>query len=239
MGMTEYEGEPVEGLPEHLPEGETMVWQGRPTVAAMAKRVFYIPHLAVYFGLLIAGHTIYRLMEGVSAAQVMGTFVWQAGLATTVVVLLLWLARAYARSVLYTLTSERLVIRSGVALPMMVNIPIEQITAADLRVYRDGTGDILLKASADRKLYWVLLWPNVSAWYSRPVRPLLRGVPEPQSAARSVCRRRQPALPGDDRIDHRSNGGAGCGRPVTGGLSDLWRGGRSGRGNHSDTQWSG
>ena len=136
MGMTEYEDEPVEGLPEHLPEGETMVWQGRPTVAAMAKRVFYIPHLAVYFGLLIAGHTVYRLMEGVSAAQVMGTFVWQAGLATTVVVLLLWLARAYARSVLYTLTSERLVIRSGVALPMMVNIPIEQITAADLRVYR-------------------------------------------------------------------------------------------------------
>ena len=187
MGMTEYEDEPVEGLPEHLPEGETMVWQGRPTVAAMAKRVFYIPHLAVYFGLLIAGHTIYRLMEGVSAAQVMGTFVWQAGLAATVVLLLLWLARAYARSVLYTLTSERLVIRSGVALPMMVNIPIEQITAADLRVHRDGTGDILLKASADRKLYWVLLWPNVSAWYSRPVRPLLRGVPDPESAAEAFA----------------------------------------------------
>ena len=71
MGMTEYEDEPVEGLPERLPDGETMVWQGRPTVAAMAKRVFYIPHLALYFGLLIAGHTVYRLMEGVSAAQVM------------------------------------------------------------------------------------------------------------------------------------------------------------------------
>ncbi|MBL6696935.1 MAG: PH domain-containing protein [Luminiphilus sp.] len=183
MGMTEYEDEPVEGLPERLPDGETMVWQGRPTVAAMAKRVFYIPHLALYFGLLIAGHTVYRLMEGVSAAQVMGTFVWQAGLAVFVLVLLAWLARAYARSILYTLTSERLVIRSGVALPMMANIPIEQIIAADMRVYRDGTGDILLKPVADRKLYWVLLWPNVSAWYSRPVRPLLRGLPDLQRAA--------------------------------------------------------
>ena len=75
MGMTEYEDEPVEGLPDFLPEGETMVWQGRPTVAAMARRVFFIPPLALYFGLLIAGHTVYRLMEGVSAAQVMGTFV--------------------------------------------------------------------------------------------------------------------------------------------------------------------
>ena len=45
MGMTEYEDEPVEGLPEHLPEGETMVWQGRPTAAAMGKRVFFIRHL--------------------------------------------------------------------------------------------------------------------------------------------------------------------------------------------------
>ena len=183
MGMTEYEDEPVEGLPEHLPEGETMVWQGRPTAAAMGKRVFFIRHLTLYFGLLIAGHTVYRLMEGVSAAQVMGTLVWQAGLAATVLVLLTWLARAYAKSILYTLTSERLVIRSGVALPMMANIPIEQITAADMRVYRDGTGDILLKPDQDRKLYWVLLWPNVSAWYSRPVRPLLRGLEDPQRAA--------------------------------------------------------
>ena len=183
MGMTEYEDEPVEGLPDFLPEGETMVWQGRPTVAAMARRVFFIPHLALYFGLLIAGHTVYRLMEGVSAAQVMGTFVWQAGLTATVLVLLAWLARSYAASVMYTLTSERLVIRSGVALPMMVNIPIEQITAADMRVYRDGTGDIVLTPVADRKLHWVLLWPNVSAWYSRPIRPLLRGLAEPHRAA--------------------------------------------------------
>ena len=183
MGMTEYEDEPVEGLPDYLPEGETMVWRGRPTVAAMARRVFFIPHLALYFGLLIAGHTVYRLMEGVSGVQVMGTFVWQAGLAATVLVLLAWLARSYAASVIYTLTSERLVIRSGVALPMMVNIPIEQITAADMRVYRDGTGDIVLTPVADRKLHWVLLWPNVSAWYSRPIRPLLRGLAEPHRAA--------------------------------------------------------
>ena len=41
----------------------------------------------------------------------------------------------------------------------------------------------MLKPDQDRKLYWVLLWPNVSAWYSRPVRPLLRGLEDPQRAA--------------------------------------------------------
>ena len=185
--MMEYEGEPIEGLPEVLPEGETLIWQGRPTVGAMLKRVFFVPQLAVYFGLLIGGHTIYRLTESVSMAQVLGTLVWQSGLAATVLLLLVWLARAYAKSILYTLTSARLVIRSGVALPMMVNVPIEQIIAADLRVHRDGTGDILLRASADRQLYWVLLWPNVSAWYSRPVRPCLRGLSQPDLAARAFA----------------------------------------------------
>ena len=181
--MMEYEGEPIEGLPEVLPEGESLIWQGRPTVGAMLKRVFFVPQLAAYFGLLIGGHTIYRLTESVPVAQVLGTLVWQSGLAATVLLLLIWLARAYAKSILYTLTTSRLVIRSGVALPMMVNIPIEQIISADLRVHRDGTGDIVLSASADRQLYWVLLWPNVSAWYSRPVRPSLRGLSDPDFAA--------------------------------------------------------
>jgi hypothetical protein len=181
--MMEYEGEPIEGLPEVLPEGESLIWQGRPTVGAMLKRVFFVPQLAAYFGLLIGGHTIYRLTESVPVAQVLGTLVWQSGLAATVLLLLIWLARAYAKSILYTLTTSRLVIRSGVALPMMVNIPIEQIISADLRVHRDGTGDIVLSASADRQLYWVLLWPNVSAWYSRPVRPCLRGLSDPDFAA--------------------------------------------------------
>jgi hypothetical protein len=185
--MMEYEGEPIEGRPEALPEGESLIWQGRPTVGAMLKRVFFVPQLAVYFGLLIGGHTIYRLTESVPMAQVLGTLVWQFGLAAIVLLLLVWLARAYAKSILYTLTSARLVIRSGVALPMMVNIPIEQIIAADLRVHRDGTGDILLRASADRQLYWVLLWPNVSAWYSRPVRPCLRGLSHPHLAAKAFA----------------------------------------------------
>jgi hypothetical protein len=187
MGMMEYEDEPIEGLPENLPEGEKIIWQGQPSVVAMAKRVFYVPQLTLYFGLLIAGHTIFRLMEGVAGVQVMGTLVWQSGLAGIVLLLLWWLSRSYARSVLYTLTTKRLVIRSGVALPMMVNIPIEQVTAADMRLHRDGTGDILLQPSEDRQLYWVLLWPNVSPWYSRPVKPLLRGLEDPQQAARAFA----------------------------------------------------
>ena len=47
MGMMEYEDEPVEGLPENLPEGEKIIWQGQPRVAAMAKRVFYVPQLSL------------------------------------------------------------------------------------------------------------------------------------------------------------------------------------------------
>jgi hypothetical protein len=133
---------------------------------------------ALYFGLLIAGHTVYRLMEGVSAAQVMGTLclavrVWQSN---RIVAGFGWLSRLRKRSILYTLTSERLVIRSGVALPMMVNIPIEQVIAADCVPTGMERAIFFCSRSRTASSIGCLLWPNVSAWYSRPVRPLLRGL---------------------------------------------------------------
>jgi hypothetical protein len=38
--MNEYENEPVRGLPETLPPGETLLWQGEPDWLSMARRTF-------------------------------------------------------------------------------------------------------------------------------------------------------------------------------------------------------
>ena len=49
----EYEFEPQYGLPERLPQGEFIVWQGSPDVGALAASAFHIYKLALYFALLI------------------------------------------------------------------------------------------------------------------------------------------------------------------------------------------
>ena len=43
-----------DGLPERLPEGETLLWQGRPSWRQLALRAFHVREIAIYFALLLA-----------------------------------------------------------------------------------------------------------------------------------------------------------------------------------------
>ena len=49
----EHEFEAALGLPEPLPTGETILWQGAPNWVAMAKHVFRLQWLAVYFVVIV------------------------------------------------------------------------------------------------------------------------------------------------------------------------------------------
>jgi len=96
---------------------------------------------------------------------------------------LLLLAWAYARSTIYTITSSRVVIRSGIALPMTVNLPFKIIDSAALRVSPDGTGDIPLRITQSQHVYSLALWPNVRPWnFSRP-EPMLRAIKDAEDVA--------------------------------------------------------
>ena len=48
----EHEIEPQFGLPERLPSGEVLVWQGSPDVRALANSAFHFKKLVAYFALL-------------------------------------------------------------------------------------------------------------------------------------------------------------------------------------------
>ena len=69
--MNEYEHEPVRGLPEYLPEGETLLWQGQPGWRSMALRVFHVRSIGLYFGLLVAIHLGSELLNGAQAGAVL------------------------------------------------------------------------------------------------------------------------------------------------------------------------
>ncbi len=181
--MREHEYEPIPGLPEKLPEGEYIVWQGRPSAKAVATRVFHTRTIALYFAVLVAVHVVYRLMDGAIMADILLDTAWQAALSAIAVGMLTFLARLYARGSIITMTNKRLVMRSGVALPMIVNIPWSNVHRAGLRVCTDGTGDILLTPVDDRRLFYFMLWPYVRPWHFRPVQPLLRGIEQPHTVA--------------------------------------------------------
>lgn len=180
--MREHEHEPIRGLPEELPAGEYMVWQGEPRWQALARRAFHVDTAALYFLVLLTIHSIYVVMDGRGMTAVWASLIWQIPLSVIGVGLLALAGWLYARSTVYTLTNRRVVIRSGAVTPMMVNLPLENMESAGVRYCSDGTGDIVLTMRpGTRKLFYTLLWPNVRPWHFRRVQPLMRAVEQPEA----------------------------------------------------------
>jgi len=181
--VSDFDVEPVHGLPERLPEGEELRWQGAPTWGALARRAFYVRTIALYFGLLILLRFVLLMTGGVSLQEAVISALWLAtigGLAIAILALLAWL---YSRSTVYSITDRRLVFRFGVALPMAVNVPFKVIEGAALRTYPDGTGDITLSLVPGQRINYLIMWPNVRPWRMLKPQPMIRCVPNAERVA--------------------------------------------------------
>ena len=167
----EYEIEPTPGLPGVLPPGETIVWQGSPDWQSLARVVFHTRWVAAWF-VLVASLAFVSGGTGIKGAVI--TLI-AAGLGLGVLYLL---ARASARSTIYTLTNRRIVMRFGVALPKCINLPLAAVGAADVRSLSAGHIDIVLNPTQRFPLGWLQMWPHVQPWQVASPRPMLRAVPE-------------------------------------------------------------
>lgn len=184
--MTEYEEEPIRGLPGYLPAGEQIVWQGEPQWRALSRRVFHTRKVALYFGVLMLASAAQRITAGQSLPEIAGSVAWQCALGAVSVGILTLLAWLYARSTVYTITNRRIVMRFGVALPMMVNIPWDRIESAAFRSFADGNGDIALTPTAKGRVSYWTIWPHARPWRFSPVQPSLRGIDDAARVAELI-----------------------------------------------------
>ena len=182
----EYDHEPIRGLPEELPEGEEILCRVEPEWWSMARRTFHTVQIGTYFALLIGAHQIYHYSQGGGVMEGFVGLGWQLALAALGLGILCGLGMLYARTTVYTLTNRRVVLRFGVALPMMINLPLDRIDAADLRDFGDGTGDIALRLAEGEWISYWALWPHVRPWRLSPVIPCLRSVPEAEKVAEAL-----------------------------------------------------
>ncbi len=181
--MLEHDEEPVPGLPEALPDGERLLWQGAPEFRSLVRGTFHLPELAAYFAVLLALRVVFQVADGAGFLAAVAGSLWLVSLAAVAIGILLSYARLVARSTLFTITSRRVVIRCGVALPLTMNLPFSRIETADLRLRGDGSGDISLTTDRSSRVSYVLLWPFVKPWRWIRVQPILRGVPDASPVA--------------------------------------------------------
>lgn len=182
--VTEYEYEPVPGLPERLPPGEEILWQGAPRWESLARQAFHVRKVGIYFLILIAWTVVWDIRNG--RDPVVSAF-WLVVAAALAMSLLTLLARVMARSTLYTITNHRVVMRFGVAIPMTINLPFGKITRVALRDQGDGVGDIPLTLGPEAKTSYLVLWPHARPWCFSPPEPMLRAIPEAKRVARILA----------------------------------------------------
>ena len=194
--MSEYEHEPIRGLPGHLPAGERILWQGAPEWRTLARHALHTHLVAGYFGLLVAWAVISFVTGSGGLIGVAAT----VALGCVAVALLAAFAYASARSTVYTLTDKRLVLRFGVALPMCINLPLAQVATARVQALEAGHGDIALALTGPERIGYLRLWPHARAWKIGTPEPMLRSIPDVDSVATLLTNTLLAAIPGGRRV---------------------------------------
>lgn len=182
--LTEHGLEPIPGLPEALPAGEVLLWQGAPAWTEIAQRVFLIRWVMAYFLLLAGWDILNAALWGASMTAAIGSAAILLLVGSIAVGILTLLAKVAAKTSVYSITTRRLVLRVGVALPITINIPFVAIAGADLRNCKDGHGDIVLELLPSHRISWIALWPHCAGWSVGRPKPMLRGVADAADVAR-------------------------------------------------------
>lgn len=186
--MREHGPEAVRGLPGPLPAGEHLLWQGAPAWRRLAWQGFGLPWLLAYFAALAV------LNAGVTATAGGGTMAILQAAALPVVVgaalggMVLLYAWGTARVTVYSVTSQRLLIRGGLGFEMTVNIPFRTVQSVNLRRDADGHGDLRLHLAAPNRVALLALWPHVRFTRFRRPEPMLRALPDAEAVARLLGR---------------------------------------------------
>ncbi|TAG11849.1 MAG: PH domain-containing protein [Rhodobacterales bacterium] len=182
-GHDDFAFDALPGLPERPPHGELILWQGRPDAWSLARDAYKIRWIAAYFAIIILWRAATGFADGgVALAAAMGLpYVMLAVLGLGIIFGLAW---AQARATTYTLTTARVVLRIGAALPVTFNLPFLQIGAANLDLRRDGTGTIAFDTLGETRISVLVAWPHLRPGHWAKTQPALRSIPDAARIAR-------------------------------------------------------
>jgi hypothetical protein len=196
MSAHEYDYEPIPGVPGIPPAGERILWHGSPDWKSVLIHVLAGRWFLAYFAVLTAWRFQAALADGLTLGQSLTSALWLMPMWAGVMAGLVAFAVALSRTTIYTITTKRLIMRYGIALPMAVNVPFTKVTGANLKLFKDGSGQLPLTLDGDVRLAYLMIWPHARAGYLINPQPMLRSLPNPQAVAKilasALCQQAAP-----------------------------------------------
>lgn len=183
----DFDFEPQPGIPAPLPKGETILWQGSPDTAALAREAYKIRWITGYLVAIAFWRAGAAWADG-GASLALAKLIPYLALAAAGYGVIWLLARVQARAAIYTITSSRVILRVGAALPITYTIPFTCIeTAAVSTQAVTGTGTVAMQTKGNMRLSYGVLWPHVRPWNIRQPQPAFRAIPDAARVARILA----------------------------------------------------
>jgi hypothetical protein len=189
----DFDFELMPGVPAGLPKDEEILWQGKPQALALSRDAYKITWITGYMLIITIWRAGGAYADG-GATLMLATalpYLVLTAAAFGVVFLLAW---AQARASIYTITSARVIMRVGAALPVAYTIPFVNIATARLDLKPAGTGTIALEITDGVHLSYAVLWPHLRPGFARKTQPAFRCIADAQSVARLLADAAQAKL---------------------------------------------
>ncbi len=184
--------------PVRLHDGEHLIWQGVPSWRRIVLDVFHLRGIVFYFALLLVANGVSARAQHMDRAATLHATLPLVGALLAALAFVLVIAHANWRSIHYTVTTDRVVLRYGVALAGTLSIPHRAIAMVSVRMRPGHAGDIPLQLRAGHAVSLLKTWPLVRPWRLARAEPMLRAVPQAglvaTTLARSITAAMQPAM---------------------------------------------
>jgi len=160
-----------------IPENEEVIWHGRPNLRRFSLSALGLRYLMLY--LLIISITTFSSNFGnltlLLFLQMMFPYIISCCLAGIILVMI---GISQVIPTVYVITSKRIIIKSGLALIFMLNVPFDKVANIDKKVFNDGCGDISFKLIGNKRIPFFAGWPSVRPWYFNDPEPTFRCIPD-------------------------------------------------------------
>jgi hypothetical protein len=188
VNIVQHDYEPIIGLPAPLPAGETILWQGAPDWKTLARRAMRTRVVAFYFLLLLAWDVASGISAATPAKDIVLSALWLAVPGAGAIGLLTIFAALVARTTIYTVTTRRVVIRFGIALPMTIQVSYPMIETAAVKAWPNGAGDVAITLMPKQRIGYMIIWPHARPWKLAKAQPTLRCIPDAANVAQILGR---------------------------------------------------
>ena len=181
--VPEHEFEPEHGLPEKLPSGEVVRWQGAPSWQTLAIEAFHVRKLVIYFAIILLLRAVFALSDGAPVTDTALSILILTPLAILAIGLTALIAWLTARTTAYTITDQRVVMRVGIVLSVTYNLPFKSLESVGIKRFTNGAGDIALTIGSNDRIAYLHLWPHARPWHFVKAQPMMRSVPNVAAVA--------------------------------------------------------